>query len=73
MKLSKIFILAAFILCFTSGFGQKANVIERFLNQPGMEHASFACLATDISNGKTIRKYQPDLQLTPAAGGAGSL
>ena len=39
MKLSKIFILAAFILCFTPGFGQKANVIERFLNQPGMEHA----------------------------------
>lgn len=67
MKLSKIFILAAFILCFTPGFGQKANVIERFLNQPGMEHASFACLATDISHGKTIGKYQPDLQLTPAS------
>ena len=32
-----------------------------------MEHASFACLVTETSTGKTIGKYQPDVQLTPAS------
>lgn len=67
MRHSKIFLLVAFILCFQLGFGQKTGVIDRFLGQPGMEHASFACLVTETSSGKTIGKYQPDVQLTPAS------
>ena len=67
MRHSKIFLLTAFILCFQLGFGQKISPINRFLDQPGMEHASFACLVTETSTGKTIGKYQPDVQLTPAS------
>ena len=67
MRHSKIFLLVALILCFQLGFGQKTGVIDRFLGQPGMEHASFACLVTETSSGKTIGKYQPDVQLIPAS------
>ncbi len=67
MRHSKIFLFAAFILCVRAGAGQKADPISRFLGKPGMEHASFACLVTELSGGKAIGEYRPDVWLTPAS------
>ncbi len=67
MRHYKILLIATLIFYHLSAFGQTSAKSTALLKQEGMEHASFSYIVEDISTGKVMTSFQPDLQVTPAS------
>ena len=64
----KIFILLfLFIPLFLSGQNTVPEQIGHFLKQTGMEGSTLTCVVREVANGKTVCRYQDQLQVTPAS------
>lgn len=60
-------ILLFFICCAFSPLAEAQTAIERFLQAPYMQGASFSLLVKEVESGKTVYSYDPERLLTPAS------